>query len=346
MSKLGDPINSEETVTTESAIMNSIGESFDDDAGSVDEGKENEQAAERTIDEQEETFDSLESIQQGKPPATNDGDSGKEPKQKASPGPQDLVDGQGNVIAKAGAERRHYENLQKERQRSNDLNTENQTLKAQVQAYEQVNSIGKELNITNEEVVSGAKIIAAYKADPIGTLNHLLTQAKASGYNIDELGGGGIDMAAVKQMIAEQLSPVTQKVVDEQRQSELQAQAEKEYNSFMGTYPDAKVHESTISRLLQEQPNLSLEAAYYKLQAFYHSRGFDWTKPLNVIEEEAAKKTDATNSATNVQAQNRPVPPSGGGVNNASLTDTSDPVGVDMSYEDIIRQSMGEAGIS
>ena len=84
--------------------------------------------------------------------------------EQSSRGPQDLVDGAGNVIAKGGKERRFYETAQREKQRADGFERELSTTKAKLEAYEATNNIGRELGITQEEVVSGARILAAYRS--------------------------------------------------------------------------------------------------------------------------------------------------------------------------------------
>lgn len=331
---------SDEDLNTEAAILNDIGEGSTDN-DTITGADDVESTIENTATSEEEIGVSTEGVQQTGSSATGNGDSSTVDQSKQGVGPQDLVDGQGNVIAKAGAERRHYENLQRTRTELDSIKKENATLKAQNEAFNQVNTIGKELGISNEEVISGARIIAAYKTDPVGTLEHMLTQAKAAGYNVDALSGGQVDMAAMQQIINQAMSPITEQAEQTRIAKENEEQALQEYNSFMGRFPDAAVHQDTLARLLKEQPDLSLDAAYYKLQSFYNARGFDWTKPLSQIEQEQQAQTQA-------QEQTRPVPPSGsGGLNNADLTDATLPtMGANVQFDDIIRESMKEAGLN
>ena len=63
-------------------------------------------------------------------------------------GPQDLVDANGNVIARGGKERRLYETAQKERTRSTDLQQQVSSLQGQLDAINQAGSVGTQLRLT------------------------------------------------------------------------------------------------------------------------------------------------------------------------------------------------------
>ena len=168
----------------------------------------------------------------------------------------------------------------------------------------------------------------------------MLTQAQSNGYNVDAIVSGGTDMSAVKQMLDTALAPIIgdrQKEIDTQ---EVNDRATEIYNTLSTQYPDAAVHDDSLSRLLQQDPNLSVEAAYYKLQSYYATNGLDWTKSLAMLQTE---QNNAPQPATiNTPAQ----PPEGGSVSPTNVTDTAQVADVNVSTDDIIRQAMAEAGIA
>ena len=115
----------DEELSVEENILNSMGEGDDvnDEQSTTIEGQAEEVSEETTSAE---------------PQQTNGVDKSPETEQAepATRGPQDLVDRQGNVIAKGGKERRFYETAQRERQRAETLEQELGTLRAKVEAFE------------------------------------------------------------------------------------------------------------------------------------------------------------------------------------------------------------------
>jgi hypothetical protein len=248
-------------------------------------------------------------------------------------GPQDLTDANGNVVATGGPDRRHYESWQNEKRNSTRLQNDLNTATASLTAIEKAGNIGTQLGLNSDEVIAGAQIIAAYKKDPVGTLTHLLTQAQAAGHNIDGMSGGGSDMQAIRQMISDSVKPLVdanQVRLDTQTATE---DATKMHTDFLSMHPDATVHQGTIAQLLERDNSLSLDAAYYKLKSFYLERRLDWSKDLATLERELAAKPAGA-------PQGETLPGTGG----AAVTDVGDVASATTSFDDIIRQSMSEAG--
>jgi len=311
-------------VSTDEAILNNIGEG---DEPTTDESTNQEGTGE----------DSNTPEAASKPDDQQSTDkSGTGEQQPKANGPQDLVDANGQVIAAGGKERRFYETAQRERNRADNVTKELETVKSQLEAINNAGTVGTQYNLSPEEVTTGAQLISSYKQNPVETIQYMLTQAQANGHNIDAITAGGTDMQAVKQMLDTALAPL---VGDRQKEADTQAaneEATKIYNTFMSTYPDAAVHESSISRLLQQEPTLSVEAAYFKLQNYYLANGLDWTKSLETLQQEQ-------DAAPSVNTQ--PQPPDGG-VTTGNVTDTAQVADVNVSTDDIIRQAMNEAGIT
>ena len=307
-------------VSTDEAILDSIGEN---DEPTTDEDAKAPETAE------------------GEAPTTSDQQSaegGDDSQQKEVGGPQDLVDGQGNLVAQGGKERRFYETAQRERSRADNLEKELTTIKAQMDAVNNAGTLGTQYNLTPEEITTGAQIIAAYKNNPVETIQYMLTQAQASGHNIDALTTGGLDMSAVKQMLDTALQPLVSEHQERVDTQAAQSRATSVYNNFMAKYPDSAVHEDTLARLLNEDTSLSPEAAYFKLQSYYARNNLDWTKSLAQLQQAA---TVAATSAENTQ---QALPE--GSIANANVTDKPQVADVNTSTDDIIRDAMAEAGIN
>ena len=317
----------EELISTDEAILDSIGEG--DDQQVTDEGTSSEDTG-TTTDTGEATPTA--SGEQG----TEDGD-GKDAPRKTSGGPQDLVDAQGNVIATGGKERRFYETAQREKARADTATKEVSTLQAQIEAINNAGTLGTQYSLTPEEVTTGAQLIAAYKSNPVETIQYMLTQAQASGHNIDAIGGGGLDMQAVKQMLDTALQPLVAEQNERVDTQEANDRALEVYNEFSAKHPDAAVHENSLARLLQQEPTLSPEAAYFKLRSYYLERNLDWTKPLEQLQQEAQAQPSSANTQQAVPD---------GNVTDARVTDTAQVADVNTSTSDIIRQAMEDAGIN
>jgi len=317
-----------ELVTTDEAILDSIGEG--DVESDISEGTGGEDTREETdTTEPASTADS----QQG----TTDGD-GKDAPRKAASGPQDLVDAQGNVVATGGKERRFYETAQREKARADATAKEVSTLQAQIEAINSAGTLSTQYDLTPEELTTGAQLIASYKNNPIETIQYMLTQAQASGHNIDAIGGGGgMDMQAVKSMLDSALSPLVKEQSDRTDTQAANDRALEIYDEFSAKYPDAAVHEGSLARLLQQEPSLSPEAAYFKLQSYYAQRNLDWTKSLETLQAEQATVKDT--SANTQQAV-----PEGSVVANR-VTNTAQVADINTSTGDIIKDAMREAGI-
>ena len=319
----------EEELTTEESILDDIGESSNEDEsvpasiGGTEDTVPQETSGSTPTDE-------------GGGQAPSGGTEGQQAGQKNS-GPQDLVGRDGNVIASGGRERRFYEAAQRGKQQVDTLTTQLTEATNRLKAFEDAGSIGNQYDLTPDEVTTGAQLIASYKNDPVETIKYLLTQAQASGHNIDDV--GTTDMSAMKQMLDTAMKPFT-----DQRQAELDTQENNDrayqvYSNFITKYPDAAAHEDTIARLLNEDNSLSPEAAYFKLQSYYATKGLDWTKSLAVLQQEQADRQ--ANGLQNTQQQL----PDGNNVDPSRATDTAEVADVSTSTDDIIRQAMVEAGI-
>ena len=317
----------EDTIlTTDNAILDSIGEG--------DEQSTSESSVEQVDGEDTNTTEetSTASSEQGV-----EGSSDTEQQGKVS-SPQDLVDAQGNVIATGGKERRFYETAQREKQRAEGLTREVETLQAQLEAINNAGSVGSQYDLSPEEVTTGAQIIAAYKNNPVETIEYMLTQAQASGHNVDAIGqNGNMNLNAVKQMVDSAIQPL---VAEQYEREEIEAandRAQEIYDNFNSQYPDSAVHEDSLARLLEQEPSLSPEAAYFKLRSYYMERNLDWTKSLEQLQSEQSSQQASANTQQAV--------PDGNVIPNR-VTDTAQVADANTSTDDIIRQAMSDAGIN
>lgn len=270
------------------------------------------------------------------------GDKGTGTRQETqqTPGPKDLVDHQGNVIAKGGPERRHYETAQRLKQENMTLTNRVTQLEGESNAIAGAGNLGTQFNLTPEELTTGAQMMAAFKENPVDTVKYLLTQAQAAGHNIDGI-GGTTDSAAIKQMLGTALAPFMQERQDRLDTQNREQEALNTYNAFSAKYPDAAVHENSLARLIEADDSLTPDTAYFKLRAFYAEKSLDWNVPLETYARAAqaqkSKRADGTNGATQLPS---------GGTDDANVTDTPIVADPSESYDNIIRESMKEAGVT
>jgi hypothetical protein len=243
-------------------------------------------------------------------------------------------------VPKDGAERRLYNKVVKAERSLSETTNRLAQVEAQLDAVTKMGNLSTQYGITPEEVGVGAQLMKAFNENPVDTVKYLLTQAQAMGHNIDGI-GGTTDMSAIRQMMSEMMAPITrehQQRIDTQQNNEA---AQRTYNEFMTQFPDAEVHQDSLAQLIQNDQSLSPVAAYYKLQAFYGKNGLDWNKPLDVLKAEHAAKPAPKQVPNEPQ---RGTIPSGGRIPQQNVTDTADIADVGTSSEDIIRQSMIDAG--
>lgn len=284
----------------------------------------------------------------GKQPVTGKGTKDG----KAGPGPKDLVDpNTGAVLARAGHERRVWESSaaytrqQYQTLINNRIQPEIAKLQGQVQAYEKANTTASQLQLTPEEQLTGLKLAAALRKDPIATIEYLLEQAKASGHNIDLAGKmAGIDANAVSRMVDGKLAPI----LNEQQQREAVASAYKEagteLSNFYTQYPQARMHETEIDGLLQKFPDLNLETAYLKLQNFAYANGLDPNQPIRpqIVARNNKQQPNPADRRPNPGSVGRADP---GVVANGATVPTKF-AHEDTPYRDIVREAMREAGLA
>ena len=302
--------------------------------GEVDDANDEQSAATEGATEEVEATSTETTPQQGGNGV--DTDSTPQQEQGQPRGPQDLVDRDGNVIARGGKERRFYETAQKERQRADTLTNEINTLRTKVEAFEGTANLPNQYNLTPEELTTGAQLISAFKDNPVDTIKYLLTEAQSAGHNIEGV-GQGTDVAALGKMLDDKLSPLTTERQQTLEHQQRQEQATQIYDQFMSSYPDSAVHQDTLAQLLERDTTLSPEAAYFKLKSFYLEKGLDWNTPLDVHEQNIqAQVQTKENTQSSLPSGSTPAD---------NVTDAAQIASVDTDMEDIIKDSMREAGI-
>lgn len=300
--------------------------------------------------------------------STNTGNKQQQPKEQlADPlkptGPLsvdkkgNLVNQQGHIVARAGSERRLYEKStrletqlkQEKTARENDRQML-QRAATEIKGMREVYGMAENLRMSTREAMMGLTLVDKFKKDPVDFFKYVLTQMTAIGQDVTklvpELGAAAVSPDGIKQLIQQELRGALGPV-RETRESDLQQQramqdAEREYNTFVDRYPDVTTHEDVIARLIQDDENLSLDAAYYKLKEFAATNRLDFSRPLKP-QIEARQRSGNTQNAPQQRTQQRPMP---SGRGNAPVVSNQPKFSADSSYEDIIMSSMRENGIA
>lgn len=259
-----------------------------------------------------------------------------------------LVDGQGNVIARAGRERRLYEQQRAVERAVTPLRNELEQTKAQLQAYREAASLPTQLGLNPQDVSTAMQFMAHWRRDPVGAARNMLTELKAAGYNIDEL-GSTVDAGAIRRMVMDAITPFQQDREAERLRAEEQARVQREIDTLFVDMPWTRMQQKEIALVIEADPNLTLRDAAYRLQIWAMQNGYDIYQPI-APQHEAAQA--AATQQQQQQAQ-QPQPPArqarspGPPVNpNNVVQRAGNSLGHDRSTRDIVRESLREAGIN
>ena len=264
-------------------------------------------------------------------------DKGKENKeQPLAAGDLKLQDG---TIVKAGAERRYYEQYNIERQRSADLNNQLKQMTGSRDRFrDEVNTLrstAQSLQGAEPEVTAlGIKIVGDLQRDPLGTVRKLVAECVAAGHTIEGIQAGL--SAEVMAMIQQRVTPTQQQGPTEE---EINNAALAEVNEFYGSFPDARVHDALLARVLADHPTLDMRTAYFELKKSFAEKGFDWSKPLEVNLQSQQRQQP------NPQQQQKPMP-NGRAPVEMNLADKTVVAQANADTSDIIKEAMREAGLN
>lgn len=287
--------------------------------------------------------------QQDKPadkPAASAGDKERadKPPQKSAPG--DLVDREGRVIARAGAERRHYEAATKFRGQLEQTNAQLQKVQTELDAFRTAAQLPTQLGLGPDEAATGLQLMASWKQNPVSVIEYLVEQAKAAGHNLDTL-GGTTDVGAIKQMIAQELAPFTQQHQQQRAMQEQNTAAQQQVQSLINEYGEsALVNSGALSKLIDASIDrgrpLSLEQAYLRFNAWCYQQGFD---PQQPIDPQIAAR--GQQQPANQQRQATPPRPNGRAAPNGVIPmDTAASITGAEGTRDLVRAAMRDAGFN
>lgn len=207
-----------------------------------------------------------------------------------------LVDGSGQIVARAGKEARLYQTAINATRGYQQLQNQHRTvagdltnrlnraveigreLSTRIEQFEARNAEVARLGISPQEQTQAMQLAARAKTDPIGTLKFLLTQAAANGIDVAQLGmQGGADFKTIAEVIRNELQqgmqPLKQRTELDQRQEKERNRTQQEQNealthvkSFFAQNPDAQRFIPIFDGVLQNHPGTSLDAIWARIQ--------------------------------------------------------------------------------
>lgn len=354
--------------STEDIINSVLDEAFGN-TQTTDPGTGNEQQTHPTVEGQAQSASTN--------PATNDGNGAAgtgSPANNQSQGQQDptrqgtqapinpgrvrddgqgnLVDAQGNLVARRGVERRWYSEAQGASRQLQQTQQELEGLRSQLQTYEKAYATFQNLQLPPQDIAIGAQLYKSFQTNPRATIEYLMTEARKNGVQLDGL-GASVDTQAIRAMLADELAPMRQEREQRQRAAEADQAAEKEYNEFINNpqYPHAQIHEDAIARVMQINPQASLAEAYLNLRVAALEAGLDFSKPL--APQWAAKRNGQQNNnqrsgapANNTGNQPSVPLPNGRPAGGARVSINSPRVAPsNANNADIVREALREAGL-
>lgn len=269
--------------------------------------------------------------------------------QTQGPKPGDLVVN-GQVVAKAGAERRHYEAAQRATREVQTTRSELQRLNTELNAFREASSMSRELGLSPDESTVGLQLAASWKANPVGVIQYLVEQAKAAGHSIDGIGGAA-DVGAIKRILEAELAPFRQQAQQVQQTTEAQTAAKTQVDDFVSAYgEDALTNSEALSKLIdaaaQSGQHFTLEQAYSRFAHWCNTNGYD---PKQPIDPQIAVTQQPAQQATPASPQRNAPRPNGRAVaapNGVVPVDTAAGVTGDEGIRDLVRMSMREQGFN
>lgn len=265
----------------------------------------------------------------------------------------------GAIIATAGGQRTAFEKMLPYIE---GVRSEGEKHRLALEAATKANTIASSLNLAPDEYALGARIMAAYKSDPIKAIKYLLTEAQNNGIDTSDIaaGGGGPSlpalMAAIEERLDAKLKPFSFITEDRARTVQEQQQhsaAEQGVNELLAEYPDAELHGMNIALImnhhLENGKDITMREAYLIARNYAHENGFDWTKDLTPQAQAKAAKLAGTTvvaPAPNAVIPPRTLPNMNGREGNGSIIPRPQQIAPGLTdTADIVRESMREAGM-
>ena len=267
--------------------------------------------------------------------------------------PGDLVDPRtGEVIAKAGAERRHFETAQRATRELGNVRQQLERTSTELNAFRQAAQLPTQLGLSPDETAQGLQLVASWKQNPVGVVKYLVEQAQAMGHNIEGLTGAA-DMGAIRTMIERELMPFRQQAQMGQAQQEAHTAAQAQIQDLIGAYgQEALVNSDALSKLIDAGAAagqaMTLEQAYSRFSNWCYKNGLDPHQPIDPqIEARSQAPQAPAPTATNGGMPPRPNGRAGSAMQpmTAQRDVSAGMTGMERNA-DIVRAAMRDAGLN
>lgn len=257
-----------------------------------------------------------------------------------------IYDKQGNLLARAGSERRMFERLTTTREALQHKDAYIQTLEQRVKSFESapakksaVDQAIEQLQFKEPEVLNSLRFTNLWKSNPLNAVAHVLAEARKLGYNDQQINAAiqsynpATDPAMIQSMVQDAVRPVVERLdANNQPKPSQDDDLRSEITMVFAKYPGTHVHQADLAVMLRNNPSLSLEAAARGLMAYAEKHGLDYSQPLR-------PQIEARNQPSQQPRNNEPPMPGRGPteVTGSLRSSNSSPFAEpDVSYKDIV----------
>jgi ribosomal protein S8E len=268
-------------------------------------------------------------------------------------GKGNLVNAQGQIVARAGKEARLYQDAYKARAQAQTYERQVAEVNTRLQKaveigrnfHNQLTSLQahqesiKQFGLDQGEHLTALRLFKELRHNPQSAIKNILTRAATNGINVAELGlaPGGIDSKSLLDMIRQEIgtavNPLRERTEAENRQrAQLQAENTRraeinsEVASFFDSNPDAREYLPVFTQTIQRFPGMTLGECWARIQL-----------QLATNPPQRSTNSRGPNGRQRSLPNGRPAPMGNGGEDIAPVSE---------SYDAIIQRAMREAGIS
>ncbi len=293
---------------------------------------------------------------EGSDGSEDEGTTGKQSSQEASeqltaiPGnlAQDskgnLYDRNGNMLARAGSERRLFERNNRMKADLAEKDNRINFLTQQLQTNTGLSEEPRRLGLVADDMRIGLPIIAEFKKDPVSAVRNMLEMVMGMGHNLSDILGNSakdaVEMKAIQRMLDDRLAPLQeakQSAERQTRETQFQQQAVQEVERFFDKHENSRVHAQVIDNLLGKREGMSPEDAYYELKVFAAQNGLDFSKPLAPQMQANVRATPGNRQQT--RTVTRPMA-NGSGARRQTALPEAESLEANASWSDIISRSL------
>lgn len=279
-----------------------------------------------------------------------------------------IYDDRGQLLARSGTHRNHYEQLQRNKALNQELQREVMRLSQQAAGVDKtaINGLPVKYGLTDpREIEDALRVAQMFKKDPASAVRQMLSYVVSKGINLNQIVGGegipNIQAEAIQRMIDSRLGPMLKKTETETQTQEVMRQGNLMAQQFLSEHPEAEPHTTDIAALSQEigkraqaegRSITAIEAALTalnQLRTFCDQHGLDFKRSIpEQVEELRANQGQAPTDGRQSSPRSRRQVPMPRGNSSAGGNPVERPqrdLPANASFSDIIKSTMSELGI-